>query len=143
MNSNKSFFGLDNILILVVLAFSILPILAILVWAGPCSGVLDLANGNATPMRCFYTSKVIMLIAIVMVLVSVKSFVSGSVEGVALFLLACAMIVVTLESPVGIGVCKSEMACWDMAFWVRLSGAVAAAASLAIVLRPVLSKQVD
>ena len=132
----------DTILLAIALVSSLLCLVAVLAWAGPCTGVLDLANGNATPMRCLYTSKIILLIAAAIVLVAGKSLITGAYKWAAILLLSCALIVVTFESPIGIGVCKSEMMCWTMAFWARLCGGISAVAALGLALRPLLGKQV-
>lgn len=133
----------DMVLLAISLVSGLVCFVAVLVWAGPCTGVLDLANGNATPMRCLYTSKIILLIAIIIVLVACKGLVTGAYEWAAILLLSCALIVVTFESPIGIGVCKSEMMCWTMAFWARLCGGISAVAALGLVIRPLLGKQVQ
>ena len=39
---------------------------AVLLWAPVCSGTLELANGNMVPMRCAYTAKVAVLLALVL-----------------------------------------------------------------------------
>ena len=39
---------------------------AVLLWAPVCAGTLELANGNMVPMRCAYTGKVAVLLALVL-----------------------------------------------------------------------------
>ena len=85
---------------------------AVLLWAPVCAGTLELANGNMVPMRCAYTAKVAVLLALV--------------------LLAVAIVLMTFDTPLSIGVCKSaDMACQATAVWLRVAGGVSAVAALA------------
>lgn len=97
---------------------------AVMIWAPPCSGVLELANGNAVPMRCDYTSRIAVLLALIVTVLAVVSLITGKRLGLPILLISIAIIAVTFESLVGIGVCKSEMQCWTMAYWVRISAGV-------------------
>ena len=46
---------------------------AVLLWAPVCSGTLELANGNMVPMRCTYTAKVELLLALILAAVAVAA----------------------------------------------------------------------
>ena len=46
---------------------------AVLLWAPVCAGTLELANGNMVPMRCAYTAKVAVLLALVLAAVAVAA----------------------------------------------------------------------
>ena len=39
---------------------------AVLLWAPVCAGMLELTNGNMVPMRCTYTAKVELLLALIL-----------------------------------------------------------------------------
>lgn len=89
---------------------------AVLLWAPVCAGTLELANGNMVPMRCAYTAKVAVLLALLL----------------ALVLLSVAIVLMTFDTPLSIGVCKSaDMACQATAVWLRVAGGVSAVAALA------------
>ena len=49
---------------IISLACALVAVGAVLLWAAPCAGSLELANGNMVPMRCAYTSKVAVLLAL-------------------------------------------------------------------------------
>ena len=131
-----------RILAIVAALAALVAVAASFSWAGPCAGVLELANGNAVPMRCAYTQKAVALIGVILAIVAAKSAVTGKMESWAMVLLSVAMIAVTFESAFGIGVCKSEMACWTMAAWVRACAAVSGICGLVAAVLPVAKKQV-
>ena len=103
---------------------------AVLLWAPVCAGTLELANGNMVPMRCAYTAKVAVLLALV--LVALAALVTKRPMTVALVLLSVAIVLMTFDTPLSIGVCKSaDMACQATAVWLRVAGGVSAVAALA------------
>lgn len=103
---------------------------AVLLWAPVCAGTLELANGNMVPMRCAYTAKVAVLLALV--LAAVAALVTKRPMTVALVLLSCAIVLMTFDTPLSVGVCKSaDMACQATALWLRIAGGVSAVAALA------------
>ena len=94
---------------------------AVLLWAPVCSGTLELANGNMVPMRCAYTAAV-----------AVVALVTKRPMTVALVLLSLAIVLLTFDTPLSIGVCKSaDMACQSTALWLRIAGGISAVATLA------------
>ncbi len=105
---------------------------AVLLWAPVCSGTLELANGNMVPMRCAYTAKIAVLLALVLAAVAVAALVTKRPMTVALVLLSLAIVLLTFDTPLSIGVCKSaDMACQTTALWLRIAGGLSAAAALA------------
>lgn len=104
---------------------------AIFIWAPVCPGMLELANGNMTPMRCTYTAKVMALLAIILILVCIAAMATKKPATVAVLLISIAIALLVLESPVTIGICKStEMACWATAPWTVGGGVVSAVSAL-------------
>mgnify|MGYP003223607905 CR=1 FL=1 len=102
---------------------------AVLLWAPVCAGMLELANGNMVPMRCTYTAKVELLLALIL---AVVALVTKRPMTVALVLLSLAIVLLTFDTPLSIGVCKSaDMACQTTALWLRIAGGVSAVAALA------------
>lgn len=105
---------------------------AVLLWAPVCSGTLELANGNMVPMRCAYTAKVAVLLALVLAAVAVAALVTKRPMTVALVLLSLALVLLTFDTPLSIGVCKSaDMACQSTALWLRIAGGISTVAALA------------
>lgn len=72
---------------------------AVLLWAPVCAGTLELANGNMVPMRCAYTAKVAVLLALVLAAVAVAALVTKRPMTVALVLLSCAIVLMTFDTP--------------------------------------------
>lgn len=105
---------------------------AVLLWAPPCAGSLELANGNMAPMRCAYAAKVAALLALVLAVVVVAEMVTKRPMTLIVVLLSAALVLMTFESPLTIGVCKSaEMACQTTAMWLRLCGGISIGAAVA------------
>ena len=102
---------------------------AVLLWAPVCAGMLELTNGNMVPMRCTYTAKVELLLALILAVVAV---VTKRPMTVALVLLSLAIVLLTFDTPLSIGVCKSaDMACQSTALWLRIAGGISTVAALA------------
>ena len=105
---------------------------AVLLWAPVCSGTLELANGNVVPMRCAYTAEVGLLLALIRAAVAVVALVTKRPMTVALVLLSLAIVLLTVDTPLSSGVCKSaDMACQSTALWLRIAGGISAVAALA------------
>ena len=105
---------------------------AVLLWAPVCSGTLELANGNMVPMRCAYTAKVALLLALVLAVVVVYGLVTKRSTALVVVLLSAAIILMTFDTPLSIGVCKSaDMACQATALWLRVAGGVSLVAAIA------------
>lgn len=104
---------------------------AVLLWAPPCSGHLELANGNMAPMRCAYTAKIALLLAVIVLVLAVVGLATGRLFALPVCLLAAALVLLTFDTPLSIGVCRSPMACWDTALWLRIGGGVLLATMVA------------
>lgn len=105
---------------------------AVLLWAPVCAGSLELANGNMVPMRCAYTAKVAVLLALILAAVAVAGMVTKHPATLALVLLSAAIVLLTFDTPLSIGVCKSaDMACRATALWLRVAGGVSLVAAVA------------
>lgn len=105
---------------------------AVLLWAPVCSGTLELANGNMVPMRCAYTAKVALLLALVLAIVVVYGLAAKRSTTLIVVLLSAAIVLMTFDTPLSIGVCKSaDMACQATALWLRIAGGVSLVAAIA------------
>ena len=102
---------------------SLLLMAAVLLWAKPCDGVLELANGMHTPMRCSYTIKACILIAGLLVIVIGEALIRRKrIDGA---LLAFAVLLFFLPSRHGLGICQSAaMDCHVAAAWIRVSAGI-------------------
>ena len=105
---------------------------AVRLWAPVCSGTLELANGIMVPMRGTYTAMVELLLALILAAVAVAALVTKRPMTVALVLLSLAIVLLTFDTPLSIGVCKSaDMACQSTALWLRSAGGISTVATLA------------
>lgn len=93
---------------------------AVLLWAPVCSGTLELANGNMVPCAAPIRRRLELLLALILAAVAVAALVTKRPMTVALVLLSLAIVLLTFDTPLSIGVCKSA----DMA--LPEHGAVAA-----------------
>ena len=121
----------------ICLACAILAIGAASIWAPPCNGALELANGNMVPMKCAYAAKAGIVLAALIAICSALSFAKKDMLfAVAAISLALSFIVMQL--PGTIGVCKSDrMACHTTAAWFISCGGISFVSSIVgIVLNP-------
>lgn len=102
---------------------------AVTVWAKPCQGMLELASGAAAPMRCAYTGRVALLLAAVLVVVCLASLATKKPMTAAVAAISIALIVLTFDTSVSIGICKDGMACTATALWLRSCAAVSLVAA--------------
>jgi len=98
---------------------------AILIWSPVCSGMLDLANGNMTHMKCYYTGQASLLLSIVLVVAGIESFLTNSRKPWTFIAIGILLLVVTFDSRLGIGICMKVMSCHTTAIWIRGGGIVA------------------
>ena len=92
---------------------------AILFWAPPCQSTLELARGATMPMRCTFTAKAALLFALLIIVVCIASLATKRPMTAAIVALSTACIVISLDTPLSIGLCPSSMACSTMALWLR------------------------
>lgn len=113
-----------------VLALALIIAVSLLTWAHPCEGSLELVNGNMVPMRCLYTGKVALLVCALLAITSVVSLALKRSSTLTIILLSIMLIVLSFETPLSIGVCKSEMICWNTALLLRVGGGLLIAITL-------------
>lgn len=122
---------------------AILAIGAVLFWAPPCQGMLELANGNMTPMRCVYTGKIALLISLLLIATCSASLILKRPMVAPILALSISLMLLSIETPFTIGVCKSsDMECWTMAYWLVACGGASAVASLSGTIAKLTRKQV-
>ena len=96
---------------------------AVFIWAPVCQKTIQLASGSSTPMRCFYTGKAAVMLAIVTLALSVELLVRK--KAVAFPYIAAGVLLVLLPAggTLGIGICAADgMACHATALWIYISG---------------------
>lgn len=107
---------LSGIYVLVGLAI----IGAVLIWSPVCGGMLELANGNMTHMKCYYTGQASLLLSIVLIVAGIESFLTESTKPWTVISIGIMLLVVTFGSKIGIGICmKEDMNCHATALWIR------------------------
>ena len=107
------------------LLLALLLIAALSLWAPPCSGQLELANGNFTFMKCVYTAKAAMLIVVILIFAALENIAKKRLAALTYVVFGAALIAITFTSALGIGICANvEMACHTSALWIRIFGAL-------------------
>ncbi|MBQ3405329.1 MAG: DUF4418 family protein [Oscillospiraceae bacterium] len=107
------------------LILSVILLIAVFTWAKPCSGQLELANGNFVAMKCVYTGKALALISAALIVIALENIAKKRSAPFAFIILGLAFIIVTFSGALGIGVCVKEgMACHATALWARVIGAL-------------------
>lgn len=111
----------SSAIILVVVSLVILG--AIFAFAPVCDKLIELKSGNMTHMKCFYTGKTAVILSILLLIAAISSFFTKGSQWV-IIAIGIFLIVLTFDSPVGIGLCKNtSMACHSTAIWIRGTGA--------------------
>lgn len=101
----------------------------IYIWAPVCDQFLQLANGNMTHMRCFYTAHAATYLAILLLVCSAISLATKNETAIITLIIGIMLITITNDS-IGIGVCqKSTMSCIQTAVWLKDCGIVTIIAS--------------
>ncbi len=92
------------------------------VWAPVCDGLLDLANGNQTHMKCWFSSQAVAMIAVVLTVMLVMMLFADASSRKKLQIAAlAAAILMPLTFTKVIGMCAMEdMACHGTAMWVMI-----------------------
>lgn len=99
---------------------------AIFIWSPVCTGMLELANGNMTHMKCYYTGQAALALSIILVVAGIESFLTKSRMPWTFISIGVMLLVITFSSILGIGICmKSDMSCHATAFWIRAGGIAA------------------
>lgn len=121
----------------ICLACAVLALGAALIWAPPCSGTLELTNGNMVPMKCAYATKAGVVLAVLVAICSALSFAKKDML-FAVAIISLALVFIVMQLPGAIGVCKSDgMACRTTAAWLISCGGISFASSIiGIVLNP-------
>lgn len=124
---------LPKILLGLQLLASLIVLGAVFIWAPVCDGLLELKNGNMVHMKCFYTGQASVVLAIVLLITAIIAYLSKTdhrkVQWIV-FVLGIMLIANTIDSTIGIGICKKVMACHDTAVWIKCGGFIAIISSL-------------
>lgn len=107
---------------------AIVLILTAKVFAPVCTGMVKTAAGKEIPMKCHYTSQILVLLGIILLVNAIvyaikkDAFTSGAI------LIAVSVVAILVLNPsIGVGICKSpEMACNLTAPIVKVVGGIGA-----------------
>ena len=117
---NKSSFKVLNGIVVLV---GFIVIGSILIWSPVCEKMIELANGNMTHMRCFYTGQASVLLSIVLIVAGIESLLMNTRKPWTFMAIGIMLLVVTSNSVLGIGICmKDTMPCHGTAAWIRGGG---------------------
>lgn len=105
---------------------ALLLILAVKVFVPVCDGIVKTAAGKEIPMKCHYTSQILVLLGVLLIInalvyaIKKESFTNG------IILIAVSVIAIIVLNPnLGVGICKSpEMACNLTAPIVKVIGGI-------------------
>ena len=101
-------------------------ILVVMVIAPVCNGMVETAAGKQVPMRCHYTSAVLLFLGVLLLVNSILCMVRKEmvVCGIMAIVISV-LIILSLNPSVGMGICLNpEMACNFTAPFVKILGAL-------------------
>ena len=95
------------------------------IWAPVCSGLLDMANGKQTHMKCWFSAQAVSMIAIILIVMLVMMlFVETASRKRLQIAVLTASVLMPLTFTKVIGMCMMEgMACHATAMWVIILSA--------------------
>lgn len=116
---------------------------AVKLWAPACSGLLALADGGQTHMKCFYSGQALVLLGILLAVNGLCLLAGSLLQGGCMSIVIGVLIfIVPGSSPLGIGICaNAAMACHMMAAWARLCAGAAVLLGAAAVFLAVRQKK--
>jgi len=104
---------------------------AVKLWAPVCGKMLELANGNTTHMKCFYTGQAAVAVSVVLLTAAVLALWAKTGHKRLMVISALCAVILFLLFTTLIGVCASEtMACQVTKHWGIGAAIAAFAASL-------------
>ena len=115
----------DRIIPAIQLVAAFFMIAAVKVFAPVCDGLLDLANGRQTHMKCWFSAQAVTMIAVLMIAVfALMFFVDASARKKMQIVSIISAILMPLTFMKVIGMCMMEgMACHSTAMWVIIISA--------------------
>ena len=107
-------------------------VVAIFMWlavtklAPVCSGMLELVSGKQVHMKCHYAGVVFVFVAVVLLINAVVAiFVKPSIVTGVMTVVVAALVFVTLNDSIGIGICANpDMACQMTAPYAKVCATV-------------------
>lgn len=117
--------SLSKTLSCILVLVSLLSLAGIVLFSPVCSKLLELANGNMTHMKCFYTGKASIILTIILLISSILGFLKeNKYINIVIIVIGVLLIAVTYDSFIGIGICKKAMDCHSTALWIRGEGII-------------------
>lgn len=103
---------------------------AVKVWAPTCSKLLDLANGNQTPMKCHWAGQAAAAVAVILLIAAVTALLAKKEYKGLMVVTAAAGVMLFLVFTSLIGICANEtMRCNVTKVWGLGAAAVTVIAS--------------
>lgn len=123
---------LTKITSIILILTGLIIIGSISIWSPVCENLIELASGNMTHMRCYYTGQASILLSILLIVGGIESLITNSKKPWIFLSIGIMFILVTFDTKLGIGICMKEtMSCHNTAIWIRGGGAITILASLA------------
>lgn len=107
------------------------------IWAPVCQGLLDLANGNQTHMKCWFSDRTVFVIAIILIVMLGSMMLSDkSARRKFQPAVIAAAVLMPLTFTKITGMCMMEdMACHSTAMWVMILSGIIGILAIADMLR--------
>ena len=101
-------------------------VLAVKVFVPVCNGMVKTAAGKEIPMKCHYTSQILVLLGVLLMINAIVHAIKKESFTNGIILIAVSIIVILVLNPnLGVGICKSpEMACNLTAPIVKVIGGI-------------------
>jgi len=107
--------------------------------------MLELVDGRMVPMKCAWSARATLLLSLMIIVFCLTAIITKKPMVVAIVVVAIACILMTIDTPVSIGICmKADMDCHTTAAWIRVSMAIVCISTIAgFILDPKRKKVVD
>lgn len=103
---------------------------AVTIWAPPCDKLLELTSGKMIPMKCHYTGRAAIALAVIILATAAVSFLAKNEQKKFMIVTAVEAILLFLLFSSLIGVCVQPMQCHSTAFWGKGTAIVVLLASV-------------
>ena len=116
----------NKIISIVEAIVAIVMIVSIKAISPVCAGMLELVSGKQVHMKCYYTSVVLVLLAVLLLVNALICYVRKDQIGSGIMsVVLAAFVFLALHDIIGIGICiKTEMACHMTAIFAKLSALI-------------------
>lgn len=130
----------NNIFSIIALIVSVAMLISVKFIVPVCTGMVEMASGTQTFMKCHYTSVAVGFFAIILIVNAAAALFTKETVGAGIVAIAVSVLVfLVFQDNIGIGICaKPEMACHVTAPVIRLMAVLEILSGIAMI---VLSKK--